>query len=207
MITASRPYLGKPSEGVDAIVDLDDGRRIVGTVAGVREDLIVRATFSTLAAKHRLRAWLQLLALAAARPDAQWEAATIGKRKGGGRVARLSPVTAADAKAALTALVSIRDEGLCRPLPVSARASAAYAELRRKFDVQPCLEKAASEWRGSDYAPGDMKDAEHVLIYGSEAPFERLLAEPHDGPEQTRFGQLSRLVWDPLLAHEELADV
>jgi exodeoxyribonuclease V gamma subunit len=204
---ACQPHLGTAPNTVDSIVTLEGGRRVVGTIPGVRGQTIVRATFSNLAAKHRLRAWVQLLALAASQPDRQWGAVTIGKRKDGARVATLQGLSPEDAASALAELVALRDEGLCCPLPVSPKTSAAYAEARQRFDVDASLSKATGEWAGQRF-DGERGDVEHVLIYGAGASLEdALLAEPDDGAEQTKFGRLARLIWEPLLGHEGCVDL
>ena len=42
---------------------------VKATVAGLRGDLLLATTYSRVAAKHRLAAWVRLLALTATRPD------------------------------------------------------------------------------------------------------------------------------------------
>ncbi|WP_081596454.1 exodeoxyribonuclease V subunit gamma, partial [Cellulomonas massiliensis] len=65
---AAAGHLVGPAETLDARVPLPDGRTLTGTVVGVHGDAIVRAVFSRLGPKHRLRAWLQLLALVGGTP-------------------------------------------------------------------------------------------------------------------------------------------
>jgi exodeoxyribonuclease V gamma subunit len=204
LVEAARPLLSAPAETVDVVAELDDGRRLVGTVTGLRGETLLRVTFATLSPRHRLRAWVQLLALTAARPERSWETTTIGKRRGGGgTVSHLRPLSPEVARSTLAELVRLRDQGLCRPLPMSAKASAAYAEARARFDVAPSVDKATNEWTGGRI-PGEADDPAHVLVYGEGSPVDVLLAEPGDGGEPHRFGELARLVWDPLLAHERL---
>ena len=68
-------------ESYDIDLDLGDGTRLTGTVAGVRGDLLLSLTPSSLGAKHRLKAWIDLVALTAAHPSREWRALTVGKRR------------------------------------------------------------------------------------------------------------------------------
>ncbi len=100
--------------------------RLTGTVAQVRGDHLTRIGFSRLSAKHRLAAWLELLALTATDPSRPWRAAVVGAR---GRSV-LGPVSGPWATQVLADLVLLRRTGLREPLPFAARTSAQYAVLR-----------------------------------------------------------------------------
>ena len=64
---------------VDVDVDLGGGRRLTGTVPDVYGNRVVSLGYSRLGAKQRLLAWIDLLALSAARPDEHWTAHEIGR--------------------------------------------------------------------------------------------------------------------------------
>ena len=68
-----------PAAAIDVEVDLGDGRRLRGTVPEVYGDRLVPVSYSRLGAKHRLQSWVHVLALAAAQPDGEWSAHTIGR--------------------------------------------------------------------------------------------------------------------------------
>ena len=68
---------------VDVDVDLGDGRRLTGTVAGVYGNRIVSLGYSRLKPKQRLRAWIDLLALSAGHPDEHWTAHAVGRERAG----------------------------------------------------------------------------------------------------------------------------
>ena len=54
--------------------------RLTGTVPQVRGNHLTRISFSRLSAKHRLAAWLELLALTATEPSRPWRAVVVGVR-------------------------------------------------------------------------------------------------------------------------------
>ncbi|HSK56012.1 MAG TPA: exodeoxyribonuclease V subunit gamma [Jiangellales bacterium] len=181
------------------------GRRVVGTVGIVHGSTLVRAEFSRLAAKHRLRAWAQLLALAASSPETSWTAVTIGRGSKDG-VARscLGPVDPAEASRHLADLVALRASGLCAPLPVAVKTSAAYAEARvGGMSPANALAKARRAWQ-PDRFDGEQADPAHRLVWGDQAALDLLVADPGAGDEPHRFGELARRLWDPLLAAEDL---
>jgi exodeoxyribonuclease V gamma subunit len=213
LVEASADVRVGSGRAVDVAVEVA-GRRVVGTVGGVYADAIVRVEFSRLAAKHRLRAWAQLLALSAAYPDMNWTAVTIGRDRGTG-VARssLGPVGEATARDQLTALVDLRKQGLCGPIPLATKTSAAYAAKRAEGVTAPnAAQLAGKEWAAARYE-GENADAAHRLVWGDAAPLDVLLAEPAAEDEQPvgwlfdephQFGVLARRLWEPLRAAEKL---
>ena len=118
-------------EALDVAVDLPGGGRLAGTVPGVHGDRLVRVVYSNLGAKHRLRAWVHLLALAAAREGHDWSAATVGRSRRGPTMSCLAAPSAGEAQERLAELVAVYRAGLCSPLPLSPKTSCVYAEKRR----------------------------------------------------------------------------
>ncbi len=200
--TAAAPSLVGALRALDVDVDLGDGRALTGTVTGVHGAALARASTSTLAPRHRLAAWVRLLALAAAH-DGEWRAVTTGK--GPGRaLARTATAAAPDrlaARALLADLVALRDEGLRAPLPYAPDASAAYAVFRRSHDRAEAEQAAGTAFDGMF---GDVHDRHLRHVHGPALELGHLLAEPDDGPERTRFGAVARRLWEPLLAVERL---
>jgi exodeoxyribonuclease V gamma subunit len=174
-------------------------------------------TYSRLAPKHRLTAWVRLLALTAAHPERAFAAATVGR--GPGRapvaVARIAPLAAdaagrrAAALAELAVLVDLYDRGMREPLPLPCATAAAYAEaIATGADPRAAAGRAwTTEW---NYEKEDM-EPEHQLVLGGVASLDDLLAPPPRpqerwAPEETtRLGSLARRLWDGLLAREEIA--
>ena len=199
---------------VDVDVDLGDGRRLTGTVTPVFGNRVVRVSYSRLAAKHRLRAWVDLLALSTGHPDQNWTAHTVGRARAGATLALCGPV---DHRATtwLRQLVDVYDRGMCEPLPLPVKTACAYAEaavrLHHGDQVDP-LREAAKAWVTDRFsgagAPGEDADPAHVRVFGEHAPVEVLLGDPGPdeswSPEPHRLGRLAGRVWGPLLESERV---
>jgi exodeoxyribonuclease V gamma subunit len=209
-------------ESVDVLVDLPGGQGLVGTVAGVRGNVIHTVTYSKLGPAPRLFAWLRLLALTATAPDRAFEACTIGRSRSSRAtitVARLGPLgpDAASRKTAaerhLEVLVDLFLRGMREPLPLYLRTSAAWAEA---VDVGRDPEgMASSAWTSQWRMDKEDKDAEHALVLGADVAFDDLLGiggpplgdeGGWEASEPTRFGAYARRLWDGLLAHEQVTD-
>jgi exodeoxyribonuclease V gamma subunit len=181
-------------------------------VSGLRAQTLLRVSYSRLAASHRLEAWIDLVALAAQRPETAWHAAVVGR--GVGRsiaVSRLRGPTAERAHEILLDLVRIRDLGLRAPLPLPVKTTEAYAFQRWKHRPPPfALSKAASEWTSSFGYDKEDRAAEHLRVWGRVLPLAELVrlqaAEPVPpyADESSDFGRLACRLWWDLFEHEEL---
>jgi exodeoxyribonuclease V gamma subunit len=209
-------------------VALPGGRALVGTVPGVVDQgpagLLVRAVnYSRLGPKHRLAAWVRFLALTAAQPERPVAAVTVGKFRNSGRrftvsVATLAtlPGDAAQRRAAAVArlevLVDLLDRGLCEPLPLYCKTSAAWAETPVAKREGAC----SKLWDpSSDFGIAEGKEPEHQLVHGGVVPFSDLQqAAPEPGEsgegwaagEPTRFGRYALRLWRGLLDVEQVSD-
>ncbi|MBF6327973.1 exodeoxyribonuclease V subunit gamma [Nocardia transvalensis] len=211
LVRVALPIHELPSRTIDIAVDLGDGRLLSGTVADVHDDALVRTTFSRLAPKHRIAAWVRLLALAATERHQGWRAVTIGRGRFG-RPAWRSTLTAPNGAAAqsiLRDLADLRDAGLAEPLPIAPTASAVYAERRcRGASLDDARLAADQEFLGGPNGPkafGDHTDRYLRYVWGPAPRLEHLetpLPTPDPTGETTRFGALSRRLWNPLLANE-----
>ena len=187
---------------VDVVVELDDGRRLTGTVGGVFGDVLARTSYSRLAAKHRIAAWVDLLAVACTAETGPGVALTTGRGPHRRPVWRSTLRRPADPHGVLRELVALYDEGMCEPLPLATGASHAYAARRELGDtVDDATEAAAKEW-GSTF--GDGQDRHLAYAFGAAPSLDALTAAPSGSAERTRFGDLARRLWSPLLAHEEV---
>jgi exodeoxyribonuclease V gamma subunit len=196
-------------ESYDIDLALPDGSRLLGTVTAVRGTVLLSTTCASLAARHRLHAWVQLVALSVAYPDVGWTAVAVG-RKGRSVVRSVQgPLEPAEAQAVLDRLVTLYRTGLTCPLPLPVKTSAEYAEMReRGRSVQLARTMAAQKW-DDDRFPGESSDPEHVLLHGEQAALSVLTdqapvpGEADEWPDEPdRFGRLARHLWQPLLDHE-----
>jgi exodeoxyribonuclease V gamma subunit len=118
----------------------------------------------------------------------------------------------AAAVAELELLVDLLDRGLCEPLPLYCKTSAAWA------GSPPAKRDAACSklWDPtSDFGVSEAKEPEHQLVLGGVVPFTDVcLAAPGPGEsgdgwvagEPSRFGRYARRLWGGLLAAEEVSD-
>lgn len=212
---AADTLLLEEPESYDIDVDLGDGTRLLGTVNNVRGTCLASIGYAALRPRHRLSAWLRLLALTVTLPNEPWQAVTLGLDPDRTLCARstLRPVSAEVAGRLIRQYVALYRDGLRAPLPVSPRSSETYA-VRRLNGTPPQLARseAARQWNDAWKVPGEQSDDAHTLLFGAAAPFEVLMREaasaedyfqgwPTD-EEGDRFGVLSRRLWGPLLGYE-----
>jgi exodeoxyribonuclease V gamma subunit len=203
---------------VDVSVALPSGVILAGTVPSIHGDCIVRVVYSKLSPKHRLRAWVYLLALSAYATDSAWRAATVGRnpdRRGGNVLGSfLGGISPQDALTHLDALVRIYRTGMTFPLPLPPETSCRYAEKRAEGkSVHTAVKFAGYAWRSKGSGPeafGEFDDAQNRLVWGDSQLQDLFRHAPEpDGtyPEEPHlFGQLARRVWSPLLAAETRRD-
>jgi exodeoxyribonuclease V gamma subunit len=208
---------GQPPASLDVNLALSDGRTLAGTVTGVCGNTIRAISYSRVRPRDRLRAWVRLLALSAARPERPFESLVIGKARAGAyradvTVARIPPLgddPASRSRAALAqlaVLIDLYDRGMREPLPLASDASAAYAQAAAAGHdgVAP----ADRAWTSTFDYPKEDHQPEHVLVYGAEIPLSDLLSKPPGADESwypdepSRFGGYARRLWDGLLARE-----
>jgi exodeoxyribonuclease V gamma subunit len=206
-------------ESVDVRVVLPDGRPLTGTVPGVRGDVLGNVTYSRVSARHRIAAWVRLLALSAAHPERRLSAVTVGRARtdapdtASATIARIPPIDRDDALAHLATLVDLWDRGMREPLPIACDASAAYA--RAASAGENPVTAGAKAWESGWNFPREDADLEHQLVFGDVLSFADVLeAQPAsdesgvgwDDTETTRFGVLARRLWKGALACEEVVD-
>ena len=79
LLAAAAVELMAEPESYDVDLDLGDGTRLTGTVAGVRGDVLLTLTPSSLSAKHRLEPGSTWSLSPPPTPDREWRAMTVGK--------------------------------------------------------------------------------------------------------------------------------
>ncbi len=215
LVAAAAPWTAAPARTVEVDLELD-GTRLSGAVRGVRPAgagpaaAAVTVTYSRLKAKQELRAWVEVLALTLAEPDAPRAAVVVGRgERGSTAVVRLGPVPPDAARRALTDLLALRLTGLRLPLPLPVATGHAWASAAaRGMSPANCTAAAAREWESGWDWPREDADEEHRLLWGRDVPVAELLAwtPPPGAPPGTpaSFAELARRVWQPLLAARHL---
>jgi exodeoxyribonuclease V gamma subunit len=200
---------------LDVNLVLPDGRTLAGTVTGVCGQTLVAVSYSRVRPRDRLRAWVKLLALSAARPGRRFSAVVVGRaRQGAPEHAEVSTARIASpgevAVSHLVGLIELYDRGMREPLPLACETSAAYAAaVAAGLDAEGV---AARAWKSAFRYDKEDRLPEHRLAFGGQVEFAELMRPgPRDDErwiagEASRFGQYARRLWDPLLAHEELGD-
>jgi exodeoxyribonuclease V gamma subunit len=224
LVAAAAEDGGLPPESVDVAIGLAGTPEVVGTVTGVRGDVVHTVTYSRMQPSLRLSAWVRLLALSAARPERPFEAVTIGRAEAHSKhlvtVARcgpLGPDAATRKNVAETHLRNVVDlfrRGMREPLPLYCKTSEAYAAAR-KSGADDADDRAKKRWETTQRErTNEDGDAEHLFVLGGQLSFKELVAqsglldeEECDRlvpPETSRFGLYARLLWGGLLEHETL---
>ncbi len=211
---------GPAGDPMDVRLQLPDGRLLNGTVTGIGGDVLLNTTYSRVAAKHRLAAWVRLLAVSATHPERALAAATVGRAGGRDdvRIAQVSPLgddpeqRLAVATEQLAVLIDLYDRGMREPLPIFCQTSAAYAQAASVG--QDPVHAAHKEWTTDWGFDHEDLELEHQLTLGRVATFAELLEiaprgdESGDGwagEEASRVGRLARRLWAGLLEREEVS--
>ena len=220
----ARSYGGaEPPRSVEINVALSGGRRLTGSVSGIRGHVLLTVSYARLNPRHRLAAWVRLVALSAAHPDQPFEAVTVGKARYGTdadvTVARIGPfgpdpaTRGQRALAQLEALVGLRELGMREALPIPSLTSAAYAQAAATgADPESAADKA---WTSGFNFDGEDVDPDHQRAFGGIRTLGDLLqghpragehGEGWEAAEPSRFGRYARRLWHELLAAETVSD-
>jgi exodeoxyribonuclease V gamma subunit len=224
LVAAGQSTLAPTS--LDVHVDLPEAGNLVGTVAGVRGDVVHAVTYSKLGPAMRLIAWLRLLALTATWPDRPFEALTIGRCRDSrssctistARIGPLGPDAAsrkAMADAELRTLLDLFHRGMREPLPLYCKTSAAWAAARAT-GAEPA-DAAARAWESNYSFEQEDRDPEHMVVLGEQLSFDDMVScagSPREDEvggrgsplEASRFGLYAGRLWDGLLQREEIVD-
>jgi exodeoxyribonuclease V gamma subunit len=192
----------------DVRVDLHLGdHRLLGSLPGVVSGpdgrrYRIRTTFSRPKPRHRVRLWVEHLALTAVsdRPVCSWwvlrpktsRSLTPARLL----LAPLDPDPSLAMRAAnehLRVLLDLHDRALTEPLPLFEGASCCYAETGQ-------LAQARRKFLPSDFgAAGDL-DEDVAQAYGADADLD-LVLDTDDA--RASFADLARRLWHPIIEHEQ----
>lgn len=197
-------YAAEPARELQVSVPLPSGLTLTGVVGGLHGRCLLTASYSQLKAKTILAAWVRQLTAAVLGIDAT---AVIVARAGStdsddsaaqlwlSRSLDVDPVTELDRLALLA-----RDNDR-HPVPFLPETARTYTQLRATQGPVASLDRLAGSWKpGDPYT--EAADAAVQLIWGDLRGF---LADPPttSSGETTRFGEVARSVWLPVLAHGE----
>jgi len=208
------------TDSLDVRLELPDARRLSGTIPGLIGDTLRTVTYSKVSPKHRLAAWVRLLALTAAHPDRPFAAATVGRAHDGTGVtiARIRPLGADPASRRecalhhLATLTDLYDRGMRAPLPLYCATSAAY--VAAALAGGDAVAAGHNAWTTDWMYDREDREPEHQLVLGGQRTFDEVLVEPPRADEQgegweasetSRFGRCARRLWDGLLSCEEVS--
>jgi exodeoxyribonuclease V gamma subunit len=191
---AARAFTDAEARSIGVNISLPGGRGLLGSVSGVRGPVLLNPSYSRVNARHRIAAWVRLLALSAAVPGGGFQAVTVGKAPYGSDaellIARIPPVTFDEAVAELGRLLDLHERGLREVLPLPPLTAAALVR-----DGESAAERA---WTSRFKVPGEDVEADHVRVFGGVLSFGELLAHPVE--------RNARALWDRLLAVEECSE-
>ncbi|GAA3602483.1 exodeoxyribonuclease V subunit gamma [Marihabitans asiaticum] len=201
LVAAHRQAAGsEEARSVAVDVPLPQGRRLTGTVDGVRGDGLLDVTYSRVGAKPLLRAWVRLLALSASTDESEGVSARVigGGGRRGPQQRLLGPVDPVLARSRLADLVDLYLLGRTAPLPLPPKTSYAWAQAvhRDPKKTRAAARAALRDWQSERY-PGEQDDRWFAAVYGAGADLSVLRADAA-GPG-TDIATLAPRFWDPIL--------
>lgn len=170
---------------------------LVGRIATHDRELL-QVEFSSLQPRHRLAAWLRLLALAAAE-DGPWRARVVGK----GRLVAYEAPPRTAASALLGRYLQLYALGLSRPLPALPRLGFAWAEYRlSRRDPEDRLVSGKNFARSWEFD----SDASWKAFFDYPAlldlPASEISVPGAEPSERTLVGALASSIWGPVMLAE-----
>lgn len=207
VLDRAQPYLQRDRHDEPVAIELNSGVRVVGSVSDVHGNGVTTVQFGAVHDKQVADLWVRVLALSAAR-NRPCGGVVVGKESGGQYGAKLllgdhDPVTL------LSELVDVFQRGLQEPVPLTPRSSCRYVRERPGQADSHALQAVRDRlWNASSRgAPADCTDPAITALWGTDDPFTAVTAirpRPDERPwfpdDTTRFGVLSRRVWEPILA-------
>jgi exodeoxyribonuclease V gamma subunit len=127
-----------------------------GIIHDIRKNRLIRYRPTAVKIRDRLRIWLEQLILNYLQPDAYPRAALlIGLNRQNGRAEMFHCPRINEPEEELRRFLAHYEQGLSRPLPFFPATANKYMEAVTDGNLPRARDKAAAEWRGSDYYPGE----------------------------------------------------
>jgi exodeoxyribonuclease V gamma subunit len=187
-IPAIQQLQGRPMGSLSLDLDIS-GFRVTGRLDNLSTEGLLSYRFTKTKPQDRLTAWICHLALNLSAPEGCPEKSVF---VGEDAILKFAPVE--EPKGILEKLLRTYWEGLGRPLPFFPRASLAYAEaiLKKGWSEERALEKAGTEWVGSEFQPfPESRDPYWDLCFRRTNPLD------------SEFQRLAVEIFGPLLQYEE----
>ena len=177
----------------DVEVDLGDGRRVIGSVAGAHDNRLVRVGYSRLGARQRLETWVSLVVLCAALPR-PWVARAIGRAAKGDDPARATYSAPEDARAVLRDLVALHDLALTRPVALTPATGRLWAASRSSSKPGWMIDRDLAD----EFRQEARHNVELAVAWGRRPSW----ADVTGGDTPHLLGREAERLWTPVLAAE-----
>lgn len=184
-------------------LELEHGT-LVGKLGCLSASAHVVQGVGTLHTKRRLTGFIEHLVLCAL-DDLPRKTLLIGRDKT--EVKRITFTFVADARRELDRLLMLHRLGLIMPLPLFHDASEAYAkEWRKSGDERRALAAAQPKLASQGVVRGAADDRHVLQLFSRDALLDLGALSASDGTETLGFGEIARIVFEPLLAHMQQGD-
>ena len=178
-------------------IQLDDGRRIVGSVPDVHGSRYVLSTYSKFSAVQRAQAWIHLIALTVANPTQAWDARIVARPESEKKSAHGCVIGAVDldlARQVLDEIVALFDDGMGAPVMFFPRTSYDYvaADDGTAHAGYRAAEASWNPYSGGRSGRSDAQEAAHEMIFGRVLLFDELMKRHGD-----EFRTRAQTFWAP----------
>ncbi len=187
---------GPSLEPLEVRVELEDGTRVTGAIGDRWAGGVVKHTYSRLAPKYVLEAWIRHLALCSG-SDNGARTVWIGRGKGAdANAVEWGPLSAQQAARELGALVQLYRRGLERPLPFMPETSRDYFDaVAQGKNGEAAAVKAYDE---GDLCETAFDPHPTRAFSGMLPPFDPAFEVGEKELEHTEFHQVAAAVYGPL---------
>lgn len=176
-------------------IQLDDGRRLIGSVPDVHGTRYVLSTYSKFSAVQRAQAWIYLIALTVADPTQAWDAQIVTRPESQKKSAGGCVIGAIDpdlARQVLNDIVALFDDGVRAPVMFFPKTSYAYVSARGGA-AHASERDAEMAWNpDGGFVRAEAEEVAHEMIFGRVLTFGELMARHGD-----EFRTRAQTFWAP----------